>query len=245
MKIGKAELKRRLSALKGREFRVSGDTDEKTDDEILSAGLDATKGGIFGGFDSEKFILEQGVVLAHVKHKGSGEFSISFLSSKIWQKDYNHDKWDHEGELDDYAVIRVCDQDKTSDLRPGEHNLEVRAPGGRWSVHLIQPELGQASESIISDEIEKPFEELVGEGHYVLPPMITGNKPVIAKAQHKGRAGFLVRATSVDGTHEVTIFDRKGQFFEEGSRADLIPGKEYILEIFADGEWNVDFSEGY
>lgn len=93
MKIGKAELKRRLSALKGREFRVSGDTDEKTDDEILSAGLDATKGGIFGGFDSENFILEQGVVLAHVKHKGSGEFSISFLSSKIWQKDYNHDKW--------------------------------------------------------------------------------------------------------------------------------------------------------
>lgn len=75
--------------------------------------------------------------------------------------------------------------------------------------------------------------------------MITGNKPVIGKAQHKGRAGFSVYATSVDGTHEVTIFDRKGQFFEEGSRTDLIPGKEYILEIFADGEWNVSFSEGY
>lgn len=225
MKIGKAELKRRLSELKGRDFRVSGATGPSDTGRF--------------SFDSKDFILEQGVVLAHVKYKEQ-----TYLSMCISKGLKSYDKSFYE-DGDDFVVIRVCDQDKTSDLRPGKYNLNVSAPGGRWSVHLIQPELGQASESIISDEIEKPFEELVGEGHYVLPPMITGNKPVIAKAQHKGRAGFSVRATSVDGTHQVTIFDRKGQFFEEGSRAELIPGKEYILEIFADGEWNVSFSEGY
>lgn len=182
---------------------------------------------------------------------GIGAVSGGFLGGKVGDfigekigDEFRFAKWEHDGELDDYIVTRVCDQDKTSYLWPGKHKLEVKA-AGRWSVHLIQPELGQASESIVSDEIEEPFEEFVGEGHYVLPPMIAGNKPVIGKAQHKGRAGFSVYATSVDGIHEVTIFDEEGQFFEEGSRTDLIPGKEYILEIFADGEWNVSFSEGY
>ena len=189
---------------------------------LIGMGIGAVAGGIIGvnvGNKVEKFVGE----------KIDDEFRFA--------------KWNHDGELDDYIVARVCDQDKTSDLLPGKHKFEVKA-AGRWSVDLIQPEIGQASESIV-DEIEDPFDDFVGEGHYVLPPMITGNKPVIAKAQHKGRAGFLVYATSVDGTHEVAIFRREGQFFEEGSSTDLIPGKEYILEIFADGEWNVSCSEGY
>ena len=264
MKIEEAELQRRLSELKGREFHVSGDINGEPDALAATSTISAIVAALsmpgfqaaVGGYQSDEFILNRGVVLAHVKHKQTSQEKFSRIISDCFVLTIAPNVWWNskprfscpcrliDGEIDDYIVIRVCDRDKTSDLWPGEHTLGVKAVG-RWSVHLIQPDLGQVSESIVSDEIEKPFDEFIGEGHYVLPPMITGNKPVIAKAQHKGRAGFLVYATSVDGTHEVAIFRREGQFFEEGSSTDLIPGKEYILEIFADGEWNVSCSEGY
>lgn len=266
MKIEEAELQRSLSELKGREFHVSGDINGEPDALAATSTISTIVAALsmpgfqaaVGGYQSDEFILNRGVILAHVKHKQTSQEKFSRIIADCFVLTITPKVWWHskprfscpcrliDGEIDDYIVIRVCDRDKTSDLWPGEHTLRVNAVG-RWSVNLIQPDLGQVSESI-SDEIDKPFkpfDEFVGEGHYVLPPMITGNKPVIARAQHKGRAGFSVRATSVDGTHEVTIFDRKGQFFEKGSSTDLIPGKEYILEIFADGEWNVDFSEGY
>ena len=162
---------------------------------------------------------------------GIGAVSGGFLGGKVGDfigekigDEFRFAKWEHDGELDDYIVTRVCDQDKTSYLWPGKHKLEVKA-AGRWSVHLIQPELGQASESIVSDEIEEPFEEFVGEGHYVLPPMIAGNKPVIGKAQHKGRAGFSVYATSVDGIQRSPYLTEKGSSLRKDRELILFRGK--------------------
>ena len=208
MKIEEAELQRRLSELKGREFHVSGDINGEPDALAATSTISAIVAALsmpgfqaaVGGYQSDEFILNRGVVLAHVKHEQTSQEKFSRIISDCFVLTIAPNVWWNskprfscpcrliDGEIDDYIVIRVCDRDKTSDLWPGEHTLGVKAVG-RWSVHLIQPDLGQVSESIVSDEIEKPFDEFIGEGHYVLPPMITGNKPVIAKAQHKGVPG--------------------------------------------------------
>ena len=54
-----------------------------------------------------------------------------------------------------------------------------------------------------------------------------------------------LKGFSVDGTHYCAVYQREGQFYVEDQLTDIIPGKEYILYIDADGEWSLGFTEGY
>ena len=248
---------------------------------------------------STEFVLQQGVVIALVRHEGRGEFHLELVPTEGWSKTeatiaststalaagaatgatigsilpglgtifgmgigaaagyfvggkagekvaeaiapqiYD---LDHEGQLDDLHSHTSEGSRTNMPLARQTHGLEVRATG-KWSVHLVQPDLNQSNEEKLVEE--EQLEWFLEPGHYVLPPLKTDNTPTIAKARHKGRGEFIVRAISVDGTHETIIFDEQGQFFKDDVRTDLIPQKEYILEIFADGEWNLNFSEGY
>jgi hypothetical protein len=41
------------------------------------------------------------------------------------------------------------------------------------------------------------------------------------------------------------VYTHRGQFIVEDRRPEIRPGKEYIIIIGADGDWGINFTEGY
>ena len=67
----------------------------------------------------------------------------------------------------------------------------------------------------------------------------------MATVRHMGADDFFALAFSMDGTHQCEVHSETGQFFTEEIQTGIRPGKEYILLVGADGEWDIEFSEGY
>ena len=97
----------------------------------------------------------------------------------------------------------------------------------------------------ITDEDEESTNEMYESGVYIFPPMTSGRRPVMATVRHMGADDFFALAFSVDGTHQREVHSETGQFFAEEIQTGIRPGKEYILLVGADGEWDIEFSEGY
>ena len=138
-------------------------------------------------------------------------------------------------------IARVRDQEKEA-LKPGKYRLEAKA-SNPWTCRFIQPSLGQSS-VMLTDQDDDLGQDLTPEGVYVMGPYKAGAKPLLAHAKHTGGGEFLFAAYALDGTHQYG-FANEGQFHQESMPTDVRPGKEYILLIAADGEWNVVFTDGY
>ena len=147
------------------------------------------------------------------------------------------------GEVEDYWVIRIDDENR-ADLKPGEYQLEVLSESG-WKCEFLQPNLGQAVGSLVTDDPRETEGQPGKPGTHILPPQASGRRPVRATIQHSGAGEFKVSAFSVDGTDKVEIYTERGQFYIEDMATEIRPGKEYILMVEADGEWDIDFTEGY
>ena len=144
------------------------------------------------------------------------------------------------------AVIKQVKEDDILSLRPGKYRLEMTSKD-RWSCHLIQPDLGQSSDNIVS-EVDENYdfnEDGVNAGRYLLGPLKSGSRPVLAHIRHSGRGEFYAAAHSVDGTHQCLIFLQEGQFLVEDQPTEIRPGKEYFFYIEADGEWMLAYTEAY
>ena len=151
---------------------------------------------------------------------------------------------DDKGECSAFRIARVREDDQRA-LLPGKYRLEVKSTS-RWSCRFIQPALGQGMESLITEP-----DDAADDNERIKPtPLIAGpfkpvRRPPIARIQHNGGGVFDAEAFSVDGTHYCAVYQREGQFYVEDQMTDIIPGKEYILYVYADGEWSLDFTEGY
>lgn len=150
---------------------------------------------------------------------------------------------EHKGQLDDRIMFLVNNQENKVSLSPGNHIAKVKSKA-KWSIRLIQPDHGQST-GIITDLSEENDDQLEDYGAYIFPPMEVGLRPVIAKVQKKEFGPFRCSAYSLDGTHHTVIHHEEGQFTRSEIRTDLIPGKEYMLEIYSEGPWNIWFTEGY
>ena len=137
--------------------------------------------------------------------------------------------------------ITLVNNDDRAHLRPGKYRLEVKSESG-WSCNFIQPALGQ-SVCALTDENDDDSD--LGAGHHIFGPFTSGSKPILANIRHKGGGEFFFGASSVDGLHQCTLFAQQGQFHFEDIQTEFKPGKEYILAVKADGEWYMDFTEGY
>ena len=58
---------------------------------------------------------------------------------------------------------------------------------------------------------------------------------------------FLIAALAVDGTHQCMVYHHEdgGQFAVEDHQTEILPGKEYLLYVVADGDWTMSLKEGY
>ena len=151
---------------------------------------------------------------------------------------------DYEGKLQTWALARVStNKDEEDVLLPGKYRLEIKSTS-RWTCLFIQPALGQGTESLITEPADDDI-ELIEPTLLIAGPFKPVRRPLIARIQHNGGGVFDAEVFSVDGTHYCAVYQREGQFYVEDQLTDIIPGKEYILYIDADGEWSLDFTEGY
>ena len=165
----------------------------------------------------------------------TGDAITTAISPDVWTLV----QW--EGEVSTYAVARVKEGEKGCP-KPGTYRLEVESESG-WACRFIQPDLGQLSETMLGGD-EDPYQSGAGAGVYVGGPYISRNRPVLASIRHTGGGVFYLAAYALDGTHQY-IFAEEGQFYGEDMQTDIRPGKEYMLYIQSDGEWFLNFTEGY
>ena len=152
---------------------------------------------------------------------------------------------DYEGEFQTWAIARVSEKKGDEDcLLPGKYRMEVKSES-RWSCQFIQPALGQGTDSLLDDDDDDGQEECMEPGLFIVGPYDPVRRPLLAGIQHKGGGEFDAEAFSVDGTHYCEIYRGEGQFYLEDHMTDIIPGKEYIFYVSADGEWRLSFREGY
>ena len=152
---------------------------------------------------------------------------------------------DCEGEISQaWAIARVsANEDDEDCLLPGKYRLEVKSKS-KWGCRFIQPSLGQGTESLLGEDDEDE-DELIEPMLLLAGPFKPVRRPLIASVQHNGGGMFDAEAFSVDGTHYCALYQREGQFYVDDHMTDVIPGKEYILYVGADGEWGMRFREGY
>ncbi len=217
-----------------------------------------TASGGCGGetWKSGEFPLNQGIVVAKIIHRGEGDFKLKFVSNRSKARRTLGkvadplgilgalDSWEWntaeaKGPLETCAIVRV---NKRGDKKipPRQYHLEVESAGD-WHCRFIQPDLGQALSGLAETEIDGDGET----GASVTGPYISGDSPVLANVRHKGIGDFSAFAYSLDGQHQCAIYKEQGQFYVRDIRTEIRPGKEYILLIDSEGEWNITFSEGY
>ena len=181
-----------------------------------------------------------GAILGHATYEVTGRKALDYIEENFLPPTC---RIEHEGELDDRIMFLVNNQENRDSLSPGNHIVKVTSKA-RWSMRLLQPNHGQST-GIITRLSEANDHRLEDYGTYIFPPMEVPLRPVIAKVEKKEHGPFLCKAYSIDGTHRTVIHHEEGQFTRSRIRTDLIPGKEYMLEIYSDGPWNIWFTEGY
>lgn len=176
---------------------------------------------------------------------------------------------EHKGEIGICRLMQV-NEDTEGCLNPGKYRLEVKSKS-RWTCRFIQPNLGQSTGPFTDDEdgntddestefyfipflSEEEWDEhpanratdgLAPPGIFIIGPYKSGRRPLLAQIQHDGGDTFNVEAFSIDGTHYCEVFRQDGQFYVEDHPTEVRPGKEYVLYVYADGAWMLDFTEGY
>ena len=195
----------------------------------------ATLGSIAPGYGTL-----HGAAVGNILYNVAGQRIQEYISDNFIPPTF---QIEHEGELDERIMFLVNNQEDRVSLSPGTHIAKVKSKS-RWSMRLLQPDPGQST-GIITQLSQQNDDQLEDYGAYIFPPMEIGPRAVIAKVHKKEFGPFHCAAYSVDGTHHTIIHQEEGQFLRSGIRTDLIPGKEYILQVHSEGPWNIWFTERY
>ena len=146
---------------------------------------------------------------------------------------------DYSGKFRTFCIVRVKENDENA-LPLGKYHIKATSRD-RWAYRFIQPALGQSLGPLVC-EYEEDYDDA---GLHVLGPLESDSRPVLANVHHRGRGAFFAHAFSTDGTHQCILFEEKGQSRVEEYQTKIKPGKEDFFYIGADGEWNMNFAEGY
>ena len=149
----------------------------------------------------------------------------------------------------DVAVVSSDDKKSISNyqswlsLTEGKYRLEVESERP-WRIELIQPDIGQSYGPLVDAFGADKWES--GGAARIVGPYHSNSRPILASIQHRGRGAFAIVALAVDGTHQCRMYYQdEGQFAMEDQQTGIMPGKEYMLYIVADGDWRMKLKEGY
>lgn len=162
--------------------------------------------------------------------------AVGYFTSGAIRDAMEPGKWtlvDYKGKFNTYLIVRIKDDE--SALPPGKYHLEATS-NDRWTCRFIQPELGQALDTLEAEDYG-----LNEAGYHIMGPYICA-KSALAHIRYSGRGEFYAAAYSVDGTHACTLFEQEGPFHVEGHPTEIIPDKEYFLYVSADSESSLTFN---
>lgn len=226
-------------------------------------------------YKSSEFTLESGTVVVQIAHHGDGDFKLRFVATNgglgavaatgaaigsivpglgtiaggviggvvgsLEGKVLKPVTWtpaETTGRFSKFDMVQVTEYSKGA-LSPGNYRLEVES-NARWECRFIQPGLGQ-----IGIPLPYHVSERQG-GMYFVAPISVPARPLLAKAYHNARGKFFVRALPLDGSHEqVNFINQTGQTLLEDQPTQMLPGKEYIVQVAAGGGWGLELYEGY
>lgn len=187
--------------------------------------------------ETEEFSLSKGALVAYFEHQGAGPFTVSPKRVNTGFLGGLTDTVLFEGEGPVETIDGWLVKDSwLADLKPGSHKLEIIATGP-WACELFQPDLGQPS-------TEFPVQYGGSAGDIIAGIFRVGSRPLLFKARHDGIGQFVVKRISLDGVDEGELTE-EGQIHFEDRPSKALPGKEYLVLVKADGDWELEFSEGY
>ena len=141
-------------------------------------------------------------------------------------------------------ALELVKEGEENALSPGKYRLEVESEAS-WTCHFIQPDIGQSVGTLVGEKEDLNEDRIDALVYLAGPVKKEGSRPVLVDIRHSGRGDFFAAAYSVDGTHKCLVFNQAGQFYVEDQPTEIIPSKEYFFYFETDGEWNINFTEGY
>lgn len=165
---------------------------------------------------SADFPLVPGLAIARMTHGGTGHFGVRLL--------------DAQGQLVDLLANNIGPFDGSKAFQidqPGRFLLDISADGG-WSMTITQPAPVDVSSAPVS---------LSGHGQEstLFFGLIDGLHRFVM--QHDGQGHFGVMLLAADGGLVDLLANDIGPF--DGSKAVGVGSGVYLLNISADGNWNV------
>lgn len=167
---------------------------------------------------TQKFSLEEGLVIFRMTHSGQANFII-------WLLNNNGDKIEllvnEVGYFDGSKAVNIKNK--------GDYLLDISADG-KWTVKIEQPSPFSAP------SVPQNF---TGKGQQVSEMFSLGKGLATFKMTHDGSENFIVWLLDQEGRNIELLVNEIGAF--DGSKATGIKnGGIYLLDIAADGNWTIN-----
>lgn len=169
---------------------------------------------------TQKFRLEKGLSIFEMKHFGSSNFAIWLMNS--------------QGQKEELLVNEIGDFDGSKAYgieKAGDYLLDISADGP-WSVTIKQPR------PINADPVPLT---LTGQGQKATKIFYLNKGLARFEMKHDGSSNFAIWLMNSQGEKEELLVNEIGTF--DGSKAvGISRAGGYILDIAADGNWEVKVS---
>jgi hypothetical protein len=167
---------------------------------------------------TQKFRLEQGLSIFNMSNKGNSNFAI-------WL-------YDSEGNRVDLLVNEIGSYSGSKAVgieTEGDYLLDVT--GGSWKVDIVQPKPASAPQTT----------NFVGKGDKVTNFFVLNSGLQTFQMKHNGNSNFAIWLLDTDGQKIDLLANEIGDF--EGSKAlGIKKSGIYLLDITADGDWDISIN---
>jgi len=170
---------------------------------------------------SDAFTLASGLTTFHMEHSGSANFIVWLL--------------DDQGDWVDLLVNKIGSFDGSKAIgidAPGIHLLDIQADGS-WAITVEQPTPSSAP---------SPPQTYTGHGQEFSPFFTLASGLTTFHMEHSGSANFIVWLLDDQGDWVDLLVNKIGSF--DGSKAVSVDDSGiYLLDITADGNWDVSIEQ--
>ena len=173
-----------------------------------------------------------------VEHGGNGRFKVELTRVSPGFFDNDLMLFEFQGAVWSEMAWVVIHGEWRAPRPDEEYQLVVEA-SGNWQVLMLQPDLGQVS-------VTMPFRAEGEGGIHLIGPVRNLGRPLLVRGQHRARGPFYAQALPLDGSlEEHNFIEIDGQIYVEDHPTEMMAGKEYLIEVGANGRWELEFYEGY
>jgi hypothetical protein len=165
---------------------------------------------------SQKFNLDSGLAIFNMKHTGSSNFAIWLL--------------DNMGNKEELLVNEIGSFDGGKAVHistAGNYVLDISADGP-WTIDIQQPIYTTADKAPLT---------LSGKSQQVTKPFYLNTGLATFKMMHDGESNFAIWLIDAKGNNKELLVNEIGSF--DGSKAVGVKSGVYLLDISADGNWNI------